>query len=61
MYFKVASNFYYVFLKLSTKLSFENIYFPVVLNFYQAAWKIHQSFGGNFKPWSFEGFIKQQL
>ena len=36
-------------------------YLPVVFDFYQATWKIRQSFGGNFKPWSFAGSIKQQL
>ena len=34
-------------------------YFPTVFNFYQAAWKIHKKFGGNFKP--LVGLIKQQL
>ena len=32
-------------------------YLPVVINFYQAAWKNHQSFGSNFKPWSSGSFI----
>ena len=41
--------------------TFMRKYFPVVFNLYQAAWKIHESFGGNFEPWSFAGFIKQQL
>ena len=36
-------------------------YFPGVMDFYQAAWKIHQSFGGNFKPWRSVDFIKKQF
>ena len=36
-------------------------YFPVVFNFYQAASKIQQRFGGNFKGWKIASFIKQQL
>ena len=47
MYFNVASTFN-DFLKLLPKLSCENI--SIVFNFDQAAQKIHQSFGGNFKP-----------
>ena len=31
-------------------------YFPVVANFYQAALKSRQSFGGNFKPRSSASF-----
>ena len=34
-------------------------YLPVVLGFYQAPRKIHQSFGGNFKHLSFAGSIKK--
>ena len=32
-------------------------YFSVVFDFYQAATKKYPNFGGNFKPWSFAGFI----
>ena len=36
-------------------------YFPLVFDFYQAAWKIQERFGGKFKPWSFAGFFEKQL
>ena len=39
-------------------------YFLVVLTIYEAAWKIHGNFGGNFKPWSrtiFEKRLSHQM
>ena len=60
MFFKVASNFYNSFLKIVTETLMRK-YVPVVLDHHQAAWKIHQSCDGNFKPWTSSGVIIHQF
>ena len=50
MFVNVASNFYSDFLECSR-----------VFKIYQAASKIHQSFGDTFSPWSLAGFTKQHV
>ena len=55
---KCCQQFLLWFSKTLTKTLMRK-YLLVVFDFYQAAWKIHQSFGGKFTPWSFAGFIKK--